>query len=594
MIRKLIIFIFIFCLSSPETPADTNTHILGEIVLKKNKRLYIDKGRNDNVEVGQKFEVLYDGQKIGGGIITWIGEDISYSRIDSASFSRYSYIDPLEVKVFLEKPLKYEGGVLHLPFYRKLNLKPKEIITPDDKAAACLLYDGLVRFDNKGQIVAGLAHSWEIHGNTYTFYLNPEVKFHSGKPLNALDVAYSLLQLAKAPIVTPASSFILEVDGYDEVHYGKKNELRGIFIPNTNTIAITTKDVFTPFLKYLAGPGGYIIPNIEGSQTLPMPIGTGPFQAVSAAENRITLAANNSYFETPPVLDSIIFYRYNNRQEAALDFELGRLDLIYFDSREDRDLLTSGDYATRKYYTSAMVILGFNCRHEYQREYRFSKALQYLFDKESIVRVLLGGSARTANGLIPPTLDLESENTNAYYFSPSESKTMIAQIKNLPKQLNLVYDNIDPVLESIAGYIAGQLRQTGIKISVKKADSKDLEQSVDLSAMDMYLFRYDLPVPDPDAFFYPLFARQLSGQTNYFYYDNPQLERFIEGARLIDDAFTRNDIYFEAERLIIEQPPLIALYNPIMTVAFRRDLAGFEPDYGAYINLRKAYFQAGK
>ncbi len=592
--RKFFVFIFVFNLLSLTALADTNIQIPGEIILKKNKRLYIDKGRNDGVEVGHKFDVLYDDQKYGNGIISWVGDDISYARIDSVSFYRYTFIDPLEVRIYLEQPLKFQGGTLHMPYYQQLNLQPSEILTPDEQTVSCLIYDGLVKLDEQGKIAPGLAHSWEIHGNTYTFYLNTGVLFHSGKPLDAMDVAYSLVQLAKMPKVTPSTSFILEVDGYEEVRYGNRNELRGIFIPNKYTIAITTKDTFVPFLKYLAGPGGYIIPAVQNRQTLPIPIGTGPFEIISAGDDIIKLSANRNYFEKPPVLDSIICYCYNNRSEAALDFELGKLDLFFFDSEDHRDLLTNGDYIIRRYYTSSTVILGFNCKHDYQSDFKLSKALQFLFDKESIVRVLLNNSAQKSDGLIPPTLNLESDYVPEYYFSPSEPRQKIDRINGLPKQLNLVYDYLDPALESIAGYIAGQLRQANLKISVKSADKRELELSTDINSMDMFLFRYDLPVPDPDAFFYPLFSKRLNGQTNYLYYDNPQLERFLEGARSFDDSDTRNDIYLDAEILILEQPPLITLYNPIMTVAYRRDLAGFTADSRSFVNLKRAFFQAGK
>ena len=366
-LRSLFTIILITCIFSTITPADTNIHILGEIILKKNQRLYIDKGRIDGVEIGHKTEILYDGQKYGNTIVSWVGDDICYVRVDSLAFYRYSFFNPLEVKIYLEKPLKYEGGVLHVPYYQEMNLEPANIYTPDDKTLACLIYDGLVRTDEHGNITLALAHSWEKHGNTYTFYLNTDIKFHSGKPFDAYDVAYSLVKLAQASKVTPSSSFILEIDGYEEVHYGRRNELRGVFIPNKYTIAITTKDTFSPFLKYLAGPGGYIIPAVKSSQTLPVPIGTGPFAVSHAGSNKISLTANEDYFDAKPVLDSIIFIQYNNRAEAALDFELGKLDLIYFDSQDESDLLTNGDYTSRRYYTSSTVMLGFNCKHSYQK-----------------------------------------------------------------------------------------------------------------------------------------------------------------------------------------------------------------------------------
>ncbi len=592
--RKFLIVFFILMISAQFVSADTNIHVTGKIILKKNKRLYIDKGRTDGVKVGQKFDIIYDNQYYGSGIIAWTGEDISYSRVDSLVFYRLLYYEPLEVKILLEYPLKSQGGVIHMPFYRSLNLKPSEIKTPIEKTVACLIYDGLVKLDNQGQIIPALANSWEVHGNTYTFYLDHTVRFHSGKPIDASDVAYSLVELAKAPDVTPASSFVLEIYGYEDVHFGGKNELKGIFIPNKYTIAITTKDTFVPFLKYLAGPGGYIIPAVDRTKTLPTPIGTGPFKIASAREDVITLVANEEYFGTPPTLDSLVLIRYKDRKEVALDFELGKIDLFFFDSATERDYLSNGNYTARKYYTSSTVMLGFQCQRQYQKDFKLSRALQYLFDKESIVRVLLGNAAQKATGLIPQTIGEGSSNITNYYFSVKEAKEKISRIDGIPSELNLFFDDTDPMLEPVAGYIAGQLRQVGIKTITKNTSKYQLDRQSALSLLDLYLFRYDVPIGDLDAFFYPLFSKRLNGQTNFFYYENPQLEKLIDGARRLDDEYTRNDIYRKAENLIMEKPPLVVLYYPIMTVISRRDLYGFEADLSAFINLRQAYYQAGR
>src|SRR5690242_9852073 len=52
------------------------------------------------------------------------------------------------------------------------------------------VYDGLVMFDRDSRIVPDLADRWDISadGKTYTFHLNPNAKFHNGRPVTADDV----------------------------------------------------------------------------------------------------------------------------------------------------------------------------------------------------------------------------------------------------------------------------------------------------------------------------------------------------------------------------------------------------------------------
>ncbi len=56
-----------------------------------------------------------------------------------------------------------------------------------------LVFDGLVRANQKQELVGQLAESWEISpdGTIYTFKLRPGVTFHDGAPLTADDVIFT-------------------------------------------------------------------------------------------------------------------------------------------------------------------------------------------------------------------------------------------------------------------------------------------------------------------------------------------------------------------------------------------------------------------
>ena len=70
MNRKLTIVLTISLILTSFIHADTNTDIIGSVILKKNYKLYIDKGRADGVSVGNRLEILYDGRNFGSGLIS--------------------------------------------------------------------------------------------------------------------------------------------------------------------------------------------------------------------------------------------------------------------------------------------------------------------------------------------------------------------------------------------------------------------------------------------------------------------------------------------------------------------------------------------
>ncbi|NJS14631.1 MAG: hypothetical protein HC788_08535 [Sphingopyxis sp.] len=63
-----------------------------------------------------------------------------------------------------------------------------------DEVTYANLFEGLTRINARGEVVPGLAESWEISedGLTYTFKLRAGVKFHDGADFTADDVKFSI------------------------------------------------------------------------------------------------------------------------------------------------------------------------------------------------------------------------------------------------------------------------------------------------------------------------------------------------------------------------------------------------------------------
>src|SRR5690554_2139065 len=77
-----------------------------------------------------------------------------------------------------------------------ISLDPAEMFEFSGLEYATQVYDRLVTYDvdNVSEILPKLAESWEVSedGLTFTFVIRDGVVFHSGNPLTAADVEYSL------------------------------------------------------------------------------------------------------------------------------------------------------------------------------------------------------------------------------------------------------------------------------------------------------------------------------------------------------------------------------------------------------------------
>lgn len=569
--------------------ADTQDYIKCSVIYKTPNIIYFDAGSSDGVVAGEEFEVYYDERIVATGKIDWSDKNISRSSaMDPGEFADIYYYDDLSAKIHLYVALANKGGFLTLPYFSDLELEPYGLDTPDERMVGRLIHRGLLTRNQSGSIIGDLARMYEVRGLTYTFYLDPDAVFHSGKPVEATDVAYSLERLAKASKLTAASSFVLAIRGAREFRHGAINEIPGVFLIDRKTVSITLNNPFPAFEEYLAGPGGYIIPKPGITDTGGYVNGAGPYKITHRELNSLTLVPANAG-GGDVFLDSLIFMRFKNSEEAALSMELGRLDIIPVLGEPPPKFISTSSYASLTGKTFCSAILGFNGQREYQKESLFSRAMSFLIDRESIVRVILGGSAALPEGPIagldPGAVDY------SYILIPDSVDFYLSKIKKLPANVTLYVDSRYPVLSKVSRYVAGQLGGKGIKVSEKTVDFSYLDETRVKSELDMYLSYYDPVCDDPDCILYPLFSSKLSGHSNYLFYEDSPFQSFLENLRAETDPERRRMLTYGLAQSVANEPPALILFEPYLVVIAKPDIAGIKMVEEGYIDLRGVYIE---
>ena len=120
-------------------------------------------------------------------------------------------------------------------------------------------YDRLVRLDvnDPSRLIGDVAKSWTVSpdGKTYTFELKNGLKFASGNPLTAEEVAYSLhraVSLDKSP------AFILTQFGFSKDNVKEKIKATGLAPVSTTGMYSAYPDAFLRSAYYnLAGADGW-------------------------------------------------------------------------------------------------------------------------------------------------------------------------------------------------------------------------------------------------------------------------------------------------------------------------------------------------
>lgn len=565
--------------------AGTQDFVECDVIRVKSDVAYFDAGSKLGVAAGETFEIFYADILVASGKIEWADKYISRSEeLDIETIAAIYFDGGLKARINLFVPQANRGGYLSIPFLTDLNLEPSSINTPEDKMVARLIHRGLLTRDIQGEIVPDLAGTYEARGLTYTFYIDPYAEFHSGRPVEATDVAYSLESLALSSKLTSAGCYILAIKGAEEFRHRTRNEISGIFLINRKTVSITLKEPFPAFEEYLAGPGGYIVPRPGLESQGGNVIGAGNYMIKWRSYDGLTLEPFGED-NIGAYLDSIRFVRFNSLDEAGLSFELGRLDLIAALGEPPPKFVSGIGHTSMTSKTICAAILGVNGLREYQKDLNFSKALTHLIDRETIIRVILGGSGAIADDLM-----FGFENSEIS-INPDSVDRYLNAIEKIPSTVSLYVDSRHPSLLDVARYIAGQLQNLGIKVKEKRVDLLMLDEDHTRSDIDLYL-NYHNPVSlDPDCVLYPLYSYSLSGQTNYLYDRDEALEVFLSRLRVETDPERREMLAAGLLQSVAKEPPAVVLYQPYLTTILKTDVSGVRPLDEGYLDLRGAFIE---
>ncbi len=193
------------------------------------------------------------------------------------------------------------------------------------------IYNQLVEYnpetEDPADIRGDLATSWELSkdGKAYTFHLNPNAKWHDGKPVTAEDVVYSLDSMVDADAKPPRVVTLPAVSPY----YAK-GTARAI---DAHTVEVPLKIPNAPdFIPTLALDFCKIIAKHWGEsdidhQKWENAMGSGPFKPGKFVKDvSIALNKNKDYWKPErPYIDGMVHYTIKDKGTAIAAYKTGRV-----------------------------------------------------------------------------------------------------------------------------------------------------------------------------------------------------------------------------------------------------------------------------
>ncbi|HET9319535.1 MAG TPA: ABC transporter substrate-binding protein, partial [Bryobacteraceae bacterium] len=207
--------------------------------------------------------------------------------------------------------------------------------------ATTLAYDTLLSFQQgpnvdyeKTTITPSIATKWETpDAATFTFHLQPGVKFSASAPLNgrsltSADVKWSFEYASRTGALKgtklPQGQFGYMFEG-----------LQGIETPDESTVVVRFATPFAPFLSYATTYGTQILPHEiydqDGSFSKQV-LGSGPMQvdlAGSQHGSRWVFKRNTGYWTSgQPYLDAANYIVFKDPETMYAAFQTKQLDIL--------------------------------------------------------------------------------------------------------------------------------------------------------------------------------------------------------------------------------------------------------------------------
>jgi MarR-like DNA-binding transcriptional regulator SgrR of sgrS sRNA len=453
----------------------------------------------------------------------------------------------------------YGGAAVGTLLGEPAGFDPVAVRTHADAAIVGLLFDTLYEVGPDGVVYPQLAAALpDVQADRTRITLRPDVHFHDGTPLTAVDVVATLARVRASAAAgwLMVSVTDITVDGDDVVLM----------------MSAPRKDL----TRVLATPWTAVTPRGLAPKK-DAPIGSGPFRLVAKKKDRLELEAWEGHFAGRPYLDKLTLRWFVAAEDEAQLYETGG---AHWSLRgATRFAGGSPKHPTSELESPAtlLVYLGFGQVHrDVLTDPDFRAALDAALARSGFSTVGTGERAVPAGDPVP--VDLGGPALSAAAADPriDAAEAALARagahVRALAKDrigalaLEILVADSRPDDREVAARVVRALDKLGARATITAVDASDLARRVSAGACDLYIGQATAELSAPAMIYAQAFA--LAG-------DRGTADKLASGA--ISGAKMRETF---AARL-----PIIPLYHRAVRVHHRADLRGAWFDSSARLGV---------
>ncbi|UUX33514.1 ABC transporter substrate-binding protein [Fundicoccus culcitae] len=465
-------------------------------------------------------------------------------------------------------------------------IDPAKAVDYTEMAAAVNLYDPLFYPEGGGSItpMPHLASDYEVSedGTVYTINLRNDVTFHSGNPLTANDVVYSLERMLA---IGQGNSWLWE--GLFEEN--------GYVATNDHTVEFTLTRPFAPFIASLTqlfivdsqlvqaneqdGDYGQAFLNSNDA-------GSGPYTlGVWNRESDFNLDWFEDYFlgwEENSVQHATIL---NVGEEATaksllisgqVDHVHGNMNPTAYVEFAQQDNLTVYDAPSATLFEAVM-----NTQAAPTDDINVRKAIAHAVDYTIVQQQILGNSD-AARGPVPISLESNSETATVYDYDLEKAQAYMDQSAYAGQEVTvtMMYMADQTDQRQLSQLFTQNLAQIGITVELIPTTWPPFTEAMTSpeTTANISVLLDSLAYPHVDSHTFGKYHPSAHGSyRSAAWLDDADVTAKLEEARMAIDFEEQDTLYKEAQDMITELSPSLYLGNLTEKVAHSNRITQYEP-----------------
>ena len=450
------------------------------------------------------------------------------------------------------------------------------------------IYEKLVGFDEKLNVIPSLAESWEISedGRRYTFHLKKNVKFHNGEEMKASDVLFSFKRmLSPIAAATHAYSNVIDPDGFEVI--------------DDYTIVISTKEPLGAFLASMNHGFASIVSEKAvteaGKDYGVQPIGTGAFKFVSWSKgDRTVLERFEDFHGRKPAFSKMILRAVTESTSRTIELESGAVDAIQSPPGSDINRIeANGKLAVYREPGQLVYHMGFNLDKEPYNNIKVRQAMNIAVNRPGMAKVVYRGNATPSTGPWTSAVKYAPEDAKPIEYDLEKAKQLLkeAGYENGFKAVIWVPDRKEQ--GDMATILQSEYKKIGIDMEIKVYEWGAYIEALKAPDHELYIMGWSGGAPAPDPYFFagPKFHSSVIGSSNRCRLNDPEVDALIDKGAVLQDGPEREKVYRDLYFKLNELLPWVVLVNPDQNEAAKKIVKGITYGSSSILYYGDAYFE---